>query len=79
MNRIEKDIYADDLVTGGNPLDDVRNVKKESAQLFQKGGFILHKSNSNVSALESNNVDAESELTYLKKKYLVTMKVKLRY
>ena len=39
---------------------------KESVELFQKGGFILNKCNSNVSALENYNVDAESELTYAK-------------
>ena len=43
VNRIEKDIHVDDLVTGENTLDEVRNVKRQSAELFQKGGFILHK------------------------------------
>ena len=37
VNRIEKDMYVDDLVTEGNTLDKVRNVKKESVELFQKG------------------------------------------
>ena len=55
-------MYADDLVTGGNTLDEVRNAKKESAELFQRGSFILHKWNSSVSALNSGNVDAESDL-----------------
>ena len=60
------DIHADNLVTGGNTLNRVRNVKKDSVELFQKQGFILHKWNSNVPALESNNIDTESELTYAK-------------
>ena len=60
-----------------NTLDKVKNVTRESVELFQKQDFILQKWNSNVSASKSNNVDAESELTYVNK-YLVTMKVKLR-
>ena len=40
MNRLEKDKYLDDLVNGENTLDELRNVKKESVVLFQKGGFI---------------------------------------
>ena len=56
---------VDDLLTEGNALDEVRNVKEESVKLFQKGVFILHKWNCNTSALESNN-DEQSELTYAK-------------
>ena len=40
VNRIEKGKYVDDLVTGENTLDELRNVKKESVVQFQKGGFI---------------------------------------
>ena len=65
------------MVSQENTLDKVKNVTRESVELFQKQDFILQKWNSNVSASKSNNVDAESELTYVNK-YLVTMKVKLR-
>ena len=34
VNRIEEDMYIDDLVTGENTVDDVRSVKKESVVLF---------------------------------------------
>ena len=59
-------MYVDDLVTGGNTLDEVNNLKRESVNLFQKGGFTLHKWNSNVPALESETTDTETELSYAK-------------
>ena len=57
------------MVTGKNTSDEVRNVKKGSVELFGKGDFILHMWNSNVSALESVNVDRESEMTYVKPRF----------
>ena len=65
VNKTEKDMEVDDLLTEGNALDEVRNVKEESVNLFQKGVFILHKWHCNTSAFESNN-DEQSELTYAK-------------
>ena len=62
---IENDIYVDDLVTGGNNLEEVKEIKQNSVQLFKKGGFNLHKWNSNVSELKSEN-NNQSELTYAK-------------
>ena len=50
---IENDMYVDDLVTGGNNLEEVKEIKQNSVLLFKKGGFNLHKWNSNVPELES--------------------------
>ena len=38
---IEKDTYFDGLVTRGNNINEVRNVKKESGELFIKGVFFF--------------------------------------
>ena len=43
---IENDLYVDGLVTGGNNLEEVKEIKQNSVQLFKKGGFNLHKWNS---------------------------------
>ena len=40
---IENDRYVDDLVTGGSNLEEVKEIKQNSVQLFKKGGFNLHK------------------------------------
>ena len=34
---IENDMYVDDLVTGGNNIEDVKEIKENSLQLFKKG------------------------------------------
>ena len=62
---IENDMYVDDLVTGGNNLEEVKEIKQSSVQLLKKGSFNLHKWNSNVPELESENSN-QSELTYAK-------------
>ena len=36
---IENDMYVDDLVTGGNNLEKVKEIKQNSVQLFKKRGF----------------------------------------
>ena len=43
---IENDMYVDDLLTGGNSLEKVKEIKQNSVQLFKKGGFNLRKWNS---------------------------------
>ena len=58
-------MYVDDLVTRGNNLEEVKEIKQKSVQLLKKGGFNLHKWNSNVPELESENSN-QSELIYAK-------------
>ena len=62
---IENYMYVDDLATGGNNLEEVKEIKQNSVQLFKKGGLNLHKWNSNVLELESENSN-QSELNYAK-------------
>ena len=59
---IENDMYVDDLVTGGESLNEVKIIK----ELFKKGGFSLHKWNSNVPSLERKSAEGKQELTYAK-------------
>ena len=63
---IENGMYVDDLVTGGESLDEVKTTKEKSIELFKKGGFNLHKWNSNVPSLESKSAEGKQELTYAK-------------
>ena len=62
---IENYMYVDDLVTGCNNLEEVKEIKQNSVQLFKKGDFNLHKWNSNVPKFERKNSN-QSELTYAK-------------
>ena len=49
----------------GNNLEEVKEIKQNSVELFKKGGFYLHKRNSNVPESESESSN-QSELTYVK-------------
>ena len=44
-----------DLVTGGESLDEVKTIKEKSIEFFKKGCFNLNKWNSNVPSLESTS------------------------
>ncbi|XP_039303397.1 uncharacterized protein LOC120357307 [Solenopsis invicta] len=43
-----KDFYMDDLLTGGNSIEEVKELKNQLIGLLAKGGFELHKWNTNV-------------------------------
>ena len=48
-------MHVDDLITRGNNLEEVKEIKQNSIQLFKKGSFYLHKWDSNMPELESEN------------------------
>ena len=58
-------MYIDDLVTGGNNPEEVKEIKQNPVQLLKTGDFNLHKWNSNMPELESENSN-QNKLTYPK-------------
>ena len=50
--EIQKSLYVDDLVSGGETIEKVNQLKKTSVEIFNDGTFQLHKWHSNVLALE---------------------------
>ena len=56
LEEIEKDIYVDDLVTGGCTVEEVSQLKTITIATFQDAGFELHKWNSNRRQLEDPSV-----------------------
>lgn len=66
-------MYADDLISGGNTVEEVREIKEKSIQLFKKGGFNLLERNSNKAKLQSENTQ-NSEPTYTKQTLLQNKK-----
>ena len=38
IRKIRDDMYVDDLVTGGECLEEVEKIKSDSIELFEKGG-----------------------------------------
>ena len=67
IERVKDDIYVDDLVTGGESTSEVDKIKGDSVNLFQRGGFKLHKWHSNEQAPETNDSVNENKLNFAKK------------
>ena len=47
IRKIRDNMYVDNLVTGRESLQEVEKIKSDSIELFEKGGFKLHKWHSN--------------------------------
>ena len=59
-------MYVDDLLMGKKRLDEVKTIKEKSIELLKKGGFNLHKWNSNIPSLEIKSAEGKQKLTYAK-------------
>ena len=46
---LRRDFYVDDLLTGGNSVEEVKKIRQQIADLLSKGGFIIRKWCSNDS------------------------------
>ncbi|XP_011858442.1 PREDICTED: uncharacterized protein LOC105555996 [Vollenhovia emeryi] len=55
-----RDFYMDDLLTGSNTKAEIIELQKELTELLARGGFALHKWNSNIIDQE-NNIKTESK------------------
>ena len=63
--ELRNDLYVDDVISGGTCEQEVTKVKEEAKEIFDQGGFTLHKWHCSVASLEEpeNN---DSEQTYAK-------------
>ena len=66
VRKIRDDMHVDDLVTGGESLQEVEKIKSDSIELFEKREFKLHKWHSNEPNLETNDLSSEKELNFAK-------------
>ena len=71
-------MYVDDLVTGGENLQEVEKVKSDSIELLEKGEFKFHKWHSNEPNLETNDLNSEKELSF-EKDILEKKRMRLKY
>ena len=66
VDEIRKGLYVDDLMTGGATVDEVKEKKTESTEIFEDATFRLHKWHSNVESLEAPRDDNNDESTFAK-------------
>ena len=53
-------------MNGRESLQEVEKMKSDSIELFEKGGFKIHKWHSNEPNLETNDLNSEKELNFAK-------------
>ena len=66
IRKIRDDMYVDDLVTGGESLQEVWKITSDFIELFEKRGFKLDKWHSNEPNLETNDFSFQKELNFAK-------------
>ena len=66
MLHCEKSLYVDDLLNGGQTVQQARERKRTAIEIFNDAKFVLHKWNSNVIELEDTHdqENRDSELSY---------------
>ncbi|XP_074636912.1 uncharacterized protein LOC141895072 [Acropora palmata] len=65
--EIERGLYVDDLLSGGQTVEKAREIKDTAREIFGKASFQLHKWNSNAREVEvTDAVDDESGVTCAK-------------
>ena len=52
---LRKSLYVDDLLNGGQTVEDGRKRKSTAIEIFDDAKFVLHKWNSNVAELEETH------------------------
>jgi hypothetical protein len=65
VEEIRKNLYVDDLMTGGATITEVKEKKSQAREIFEDATFKLHKWHSNVKELESPTTNDE-EITFAK-------------
>ena len=66
IDRVNDDMFVDDLVTRGESTSEVDKIKDNSVNFFRRGSVKLHKWHSNKQALEINDLVNENELNFAK-------------
>ena len=65
-------------MNGKESLQEVEKMKSDSIELFEKGGFKIHKWHSNEPNLETNDLNSEKELSF-EKDILEKKRMRLKY
>lgn len=60
MEEIERELYVDDILSGGPTTEEVKQKKATTTEIFAQATFHLHKWHSNVKELELDDVPEDS-------------------
>ena len=66
VEEIQKSLYADDVITGGETTNEVCKLKETAVAIFGEAQFELDKWHSNVPALEASSEQIDEKESYAK-------------
>ena len=66
VSEIKKNLYVDDLISGGTTVSKAREMKQAATEIFADAAFELHKWHSSVPELESAETDLNADQTFAK-------------
>lgn len=66
VEEIERSLYVDDILSGGQTVEEVKQLKGVMSEIFESASLKLHKWNSNVKSLEEEIPDQEASLSHAK-------------
>jgi len=70
IEKILRSLYVDDVITGGNNINKVQDLKDVVTSVFEEAKFTLHKWNSNEPQLETQNIVLADEQQTFTKQHL---------
>ena len=66
VEEIERSLYVDDILSGGQTVEETKELKNSTTKIFETASLKLHKWNSNVQSLEEDIADQEVSLSHAK-------------
>ena len=66
VEEIERSLYVDDILSGGQTVEETKELKNSTTKIFETASLKLHKWNSNVQSLEEDIPDQEVSLSHAK-------------
>ena len=66
VREIKKNLYVDDLISGGMTVSKAKEIKNAATEIFAGATFKLHKWHSNVAELESTETNQTADQTFAK-------------
>ena len=66
VEEIERSLYVDDILSGGQTVEETKELKNSTTKIFETASLKLHKWNSNVRSLEEDIPDQEVSLSHAK-------------
>ena len=64
--EIECSLYVDDILSGGQTVEEVKELKRATTSIFERASLKLHKWNSNVDSLDEEFPDEKTSLSHAK-------------